>query len=125
MGENMNMENQRKANQFIGILTTALVLFALAGFSSVAANEDEEAVSVTFDKSLMNSQAGIEQVYKKLKISTKRACQRPNTVLNSLEARLTCNKNVLAQFLAKVDDLRLTHYAKTGQHLNESQLASN
>jgi len=117
--------NQGKVIELKSMMVMAFIVFAMTGFTSVAADE-ENLVIVKIDRSLMNSQAGIEEMHKQLKAHTRKSCQRSNLSANAFHEGIMCNKEVLARLLASVNDQRLTHYAKTGQHLKSNQtLASN
>lgn len=121
----MKKNYQGKLFELKSIMVTAFIVFAMTGFTSIAADE-ENLVIVKIDRSLMNSQAGIEEIHKKLKAHTRKSCQRSNLSANAFHEGIMCNKEVLARLVASVNDQRLTHYVKTGQHLKSNQtIASN
>ena len=111
----MNKNFQESKLRVKGICVAALLLIALMGMTPAIAQDD--VVRVTFDRSLLDTPAGVEQLYDQLKSRTRRACHPP--VLNSIDERVKCNRQIFSRLIDKLDSVQLTHYAKTGRHLND------
>ena len=111
----MNEQSQESVLQTKIIVTAAVLLVALTGSSNAAANEDT--VRVSFDKALLDTPAGIEKLNRKLKTRAGKECQR--SVNLSVKQGTICRRDMVSRFLVEVDNLQLSHYASTGQHLHQ------
>ncbi len=109
----MHKQYQNAAVQTKSILVAGFLLFALTGLTTAMAQEG--VLRVTYEKSLLDSPAGVEKLFKKLKTRTRRFCW--HSVINSVSERETCNRELFARFVDQIDNRHLTHYADTGRHL--------
>ncbi len=116
----MNNRYQHSVFKPKASIMAAFFVFAMTGLATAVA--EDKLLRVTFEKTLLDTPTGVEQVYKKLKVSTRRACQR--SVTNSINEREICNRQVLARFVDTLDNLQLSHYADTGQHLDHQALSA-
>ena len=115
----MNKRTQESVFQLKIIVTAAVLLVALTG--SINAAADEDTVRVSFDKALLDTPAGIEKLHRKLKIRAGKECQ--HSVKLYVKQDAICRRDMVSRFLAEVDNLQLTHYASTGQHLRQQAKA--
>ena len=115
----MNKRTQESVFQSKIIVTAAVLLGALTG--SINAAADEDTVRVSFDKALLDTSAGIEKLHRKLRTRAGKECQR--SINLSVKQGTICRREMVSRFLAEVDNLQLTHYASTGQHLRQQARA--
>lgn len=99
-------------------LTRAFLVACLLVSATAAADEgNEDIVRVSFEKTLLDTPAGIEKLHRKLQARAGKECVRSSTL--SVKEGTMCLREMVSQFLAGVNNLQLTHYVETGQHLNQ------